>query len=240
MPAARTDFLLTQWARWRAKPQPATPRIRWLDTAAGSVRAFDSGGDGPCIVFTPDGPNVIEHHLPVLDRLAPEFRVVCFDMPGFGLSWPSAAYAHSLDEGARAVLSVLDALHIAQATLAFSCANGLYALRVARLAPQRVRSLRRIAGHALRCGGCFSLAGVVQGLVRESEISLTGAALPCTLLWGGADRTHRATPARSLLALVPHADVVLAGDCGHFPDLEQPERYLQLLRQHLAQLPAHH
>lgn len=293
MPAAWVDFLLTRYARWRSNSAPDTPGMTWLDMPAGRVRVFDSRSDGPCILFTPDGPNVIEHHLATLAALSPDFRVVCFDMPGFGLSLPSASYAHSLDEGARVVLGVLDALGLAQATLAFSCANGFYALRAAQLAPDRISSLflaqtpslsamhawahrtvpavlrmpvvgqltgwlvrrraawswyrkalpvgsdaepfRRTAGHALACGGCFSLAGVVQALVRESDATLVGVAAPCTLLWGSADRSHRATRADSLLALVPHARILRADDCGHFPDIEQPERYARMLREHLAQ-----
>lgn len=266
--------------------------MRWVDLPAGRVRVFDSGGTLPCIVFTPDGPNVIEHHLPVLALLRQDFRVICFDMPGFGLSWPSAAYSHSLDQGAATVLQLMDRLAIDRATLAFSCANGLYALRVALRAPQRVHSLflaqtpslaamqawahktvpgvlrvpvagqlvgwaareraarswyrqalprgtdpepfRGIARHAMRCGACFSLAGVVQGLLRESEASLRDVAAPCTVLWGNADRSHRATAPDALRALVPHAQVIESVDCGHFPDLEQPERYVALLRAHLS------
>jgi len=33
----------------------------------------------------------------------------------------------------------------------------------------------------------------------------------------------------SFLELVPKAEVVRFEDCGHFPDLEQPERFADLL-----------
>jgi pimeloyl-ACP methyl ester carboxylesterase len=294
MLAAWVDFVLMRYARWRAGSVSIASGMTWLDTPTGRIRVFDSRSDGPCILFTPDGPNVIEHHLATLAVLSSDFRVVCFDMPGFGLSLPSASYAHSLDEGARVVLGVLDALGISRATLAFSCANGFYALRAAKLAPDRISSLflaqtpslsdmhawahrtvpsvlripvvgqfigwlvrhraarswyrkalpvdadtepfRRIAKHALACGGCFSLAGVVQALVRESDATLVGVTVPCTLLWGGADRSHRDTQINSLLTLVPHARILRVDDCGHFPDIEQPERYVHMLREHLTEL----
>ncbi len=121
-----------------------------IDTPVGPVRVFDSsGGESatakPCVVFVPDGPNVIEHYDELigllLTQMPTQLRVVCFDMPGFGFSHPQSGYEHSLDHGARAVLGVMDHLGIAKATLAFSCANGFYALRVAQLAPARVSNL---------------------------------------------------------------------------------------------------
>jgi pimeloyl-ACP methyl ester carboxylesterase len=117
------------------------PGTRQLDTRAGCIRVRDTGGKGPVIVMVPDGPNVIEHHGDVIDRLAPHARVVCFDMPGFGFSAPRARYDHSLAQGADVVLAVLDALDMREAALAFSCANGFYAIAAARQAPQRVRHL---------------------------------------------------------------------------------------------------
>ena len=91
--------------------------------------------------MVPDGPNVIEHYEVVINLLSPRLRVVCFDMPGFGHSRPQPSYEHSLDQGAHAVLGVLDGLGIEKATLAFSCANGFYALRSAKLAPERISNL---------------------------------------------------------------------------------------------------
>ena len=106
-----------------------------LMTAVGAVRVFDTQSSEPCVVFVPDGPNVIEHYAALFNLLSQQLRVVCFDMPGFGFSLPEPTYTHSLDQGARAVIGVLDALDIERATLAFSCANGFYALRAAQLSP---------------------------------------------------------------------------------------------------------
>lgn len=283
---------------------PALRHGRFIDTAAGRVHVTDSASgddDRPCIVFTPDGPNVVAHYQHLITLLAPRFRVVCFDMPGFGFSLPAADYAHSLDQGARVVLAVLDQLQIGRATLAFSCANGLYAIRAAQLAPARIDSLMLtqtpalaamqawayrmiprplrvpVAGQLITwlarrklaqlwyrsalpagtdsavfqetvrrsfdAGGCFCLAGVVQGLLRETSLT-TLPDLPCTLIWGNLDRSHRATPPESLRDCLPQAEIVQFGDCGHFPDLEQPDRYAQEIVVHMEKLalrttPAH-
>jgi pimeloyl-ACP methyl ester carboxylesterase len=270
---------------------------RFVDTPVGSVRLFDSASPGPTVVFVPDGPNVIEHYTRLIELLTPFVRVVCFDMPGFGHSLPNASYVHSLDQGAAVVLGVLDALQIESALLAFSCANGFYALRAAQIAPSRISYLvlsqtpsltsmhrwvdRVIPGplkipvvgqiaawlfrqkaakswyrialpkltlsqpfedkaiNALARGGCFCLAGVVQGLCREDVRVLTQFTTPVTVIWGAKDRSHKLTDSNSICEIVPHAEIVEFQDCGHFPDVEQPERYAALLLEKIASPGGH-
>ena len=282
------DSLLTRFsAKQRMGTTGGVLPTRTIDTTPGCVRAFDSGSAKPCVVLVPDGPNVIEHYDILIGLLSKRLRVVCFDMPGFGYSFPQSTYAHSLDQGATVVLGVLDSLRIKKATLAFSCANGFYALRAAQLAPERITNLvlsqtpsltamhawtkrviprplrvpvvgqisawlfRRKAAHgwygvalprttapkpfqekaldALSGGACFCLAGVVQGLARESMVPLSGVATPCTMIWGARDHSHKHTDPMSLHELVPNAEIVRFQDCGHFPDIEQPERFAALL-----------
>jgi pimeloyl-ACP methyl ester carboxylesterase len=297
MLASRIDSALARLAAQHRTGTIGTLSMQRIDTPAGTVRVYDSGVHelhtrdsataNPCVVFVPDGPNVVEHYEELIGLLSQQFRVVCFDMPGFGFSFPPSGYQHSLDHGARAVLGVLDHLGIAKATLAFSCANGFYALRVAQLAPARVSNLvlsqtpslaamhawtRRVipwpirvpvvgqiiawlsrkkaahgwykialpratspslfqqkSGDALSGGACFCLAGVVQGLARESIDSLRGVTTPCTMIWGTLDHSHKHTDPHSLHALVPHAEIVRFEDCGHFPDIEQAARYATIV-----------
>jgi pimeloyl-ACP methyl ester carboxylesterase len=285
MLAAALDSLLNR--SLRAPDASAWPAgTRMVDTRLGRVRLLDTGGSGPVVLMVPDGPNVIEHHGEVIALLRGHARVVCFDLPGFGYSRPPLRYGHRLQEGAGVVLAVMDALDIREAALHFSCANGLYAIAAARLAPQRIRRLllcqtpsmqamrdwtvksvprplqipvvgqllmragrRRFAGiwydialpddrlrpsfnatadHALTHGGCFCLAGVVQGMSQGQEAELSGIRQPVTMLWGDRDRSHRRTRAESLLDLVPQARIEHFPACGHFPDLEQPQRYAQI------------
>jgi len=283
------DSLLAHMsARWQIAPSPGgTPPTRRIETPAGVVRVYDSGSNLPCVVMAPDGPNVIEHYAVLISLLSEKFRVVCFDMPGFGYSHPKPFYRHSLDQGAHAILGVLRRLGIKRATLAFSCANGFYALRAAKLAPRRITNLvlsqtpslsamhawtdrviprllrvpvagqvgawlfrrkaaaswygmalprttearcfREQALAALNTGACFCLAGVVQGLAKESIASLQGTTVPCTMIWGDGDHSHRPTDPYSLHECVPGADIVHFQDCGHFPDLEQPVRFARVL-----------
>jgi len=282
------DSLLARMAARRQASIPLWPRtVRYIETPVGTVRVYDSGSTKPCVVMVPDGPNVIEHYDVLIGLLSQRLRVVCFDMPGFGYSRPQHSYEHSLDQGAQAVLGVLDGLGIGRAALAFSCANGFYALRAAKLAPERISNLilsqtpsltamhawtariiprplripvvgqivawlfrkktaaswygtalprttdpqffRARALAALSDGACFCLAGVVQGLVRERMASPYGVTVRYTMIWGAKDHSHRGTDPRSLHECVSQADIVHFQDCGHFPDIEQPGRFAELV-----------
>jgi pimeloyl-ACP methyl ester carboxylesterase len=43
------------------------------------------------------------------------------------------------------------------------------------------------------------------------------------MVWGGKDYSHRWTDKESLRDLIPHAEILVWDDCGHFPDLEQTD-----------------
>ena len=247
MLSTRIDSVLAKLAaRRRDGRDTGVVPSRQVVTSRATVQLYDSASNKPCVVFVPDGPNVIANYEELIRLLEDRFRVVCFDMPGFGYSIPAAGYDHSLDQGAATVIAVMDELKIATATLAFSCANGFYAIRVAQLAPHRVsrlllsqtpslaamhawskrvvpyvlhlpvlgqlaawaarrkaangwyhlalpkgsdtKAFKQPAMHALDHGGCFCLAGVVQGLAREDGNALQGISTPCTILWGPLDR----------------------------------------------------
>ncbi len=61
----------------------------------------DRGGDKSLLIMTPDGSNAVEHHAGLIHPLRSNFRVVCFDMPGFGFSRPRRTYDHTLERGAN-------------------------------------------------------------------------------------------------------------------------------------------
>lgn len=293
MIGARYDALVYRALRGRRERAAAhwPDAMRWHETSAGNLRIFDSGGDAPAIVLAPDGPCVIEHYDRLIDLLRPDFRVVIFDLPGFGFSAPGKDYGHRLDEGARAVVAVLEHLDLRDATLALSCVNGFYALAAAHLASARVARLVlsqtpgmdamrrwtertvpspvatpllgqvlnfasrhrivtgwyrvavaddahqppfiRTARQALRQGGCYCFAGVVQGMLATNDadpLLQAPAGLPVTLIWGGSDRSHRRTDPASLLRHCPQAEIVRWEHAGHFPELEAPEDFAALLR----------
>lgn len=95
----------------------------------------------PVIISVPDGPNVIEHHENLVAGLSKNFRVICFELPGFGFSFPSFAYDYSLDQSAKVILQLMDILNVETAALALSCSNGFYAIKAAQIAPGRITHL---------------------------------------------------------------------------------------------------
>lgn len=82
---------------------------------------------------------------------------------------------------------------------------------------------------AIAHGGTFSLASGLQGFFKRAAPEFAEISQPALVLWGDADRTHRRTEKRSILDYVPHAQWEEFEDGGHFPELEQAERFVKVL-----------
>lgn len=100
------------------------------------VRIRDTKTNKPVLICVPDGPNVIEHYEPLFQALGQDYRMICFELPGFGFSYPSYRYGFSFSSTAAVILQVMDSLKISRASLSFSCANGFCAIAAAK-APER-------------------------------------------------------------------------------------------------------
>lgn len=104
------------------------------------VLPLDDTGEGPAIVLVHAGiadRSMWSEHLPALARGG--HRAVAVDLPGFGEA-PESATAPWL-----AVLSTMDELGIERAVLVGNSFGGAVALRIAALAPERVRALLLIS-----------------------------------------------------------------------------------------------
>jgi pimeloyl-ACP methyl ester carboxylesterase len=255
-----------------------------LLTQAGTLRVLDTGSRKPSLIIVPDGPCVLEHYTDLIDLLSPDFRVICFDLPGFGFSYPALSYDFSVSQTAETIIEVMDLLEIPFAILAFTCANGFFALHVAQNYPNRVshlvlgqtpsfRSMRqwneRIipkilhvpyigqlivaattrkvaagwydlalppnnehksqfvqhADRALKSGGCFCLASLVQGLSKTQDEEIKEVSIPTLSIYGNKDRSHKHTDFATLRTHAPNAEIIMFQGCGHFPDLERPQEY---------------
>ena len=127
----------TRFAISNARPR-TYGRYRCVEVGGATLRLIDRGSGPFTCVFTPDPPNVLEHHESQLSSFAKHGRVVGFELPGFGHSRPGRSFRYSLDENTETLLQLLDALEIERAVLAFPCIAGLVALEAARRAPSRV------------------------------------------------------------------------------------------------------
>lgn len=286
-------FFLDRWrlsGRMKAFSSRELPHeYHRLNTRLGVLRLRDTGGDKPVLMIVPDGPNVIEHYDELIGLLRADFRIVCFDLPGFGYSFPKKAWDYSYAAANALLLELMTQRKIEQATFSFPCANGFYALAFAEAYPQKVSRLvlvqtpamsemkkwtdrtvpkilripligqiamgrleetfaekwynyalprerdrepwQSTALEAIQNQGCFCLASLSQGLKKMAAVSLSiPESVPALLIHGEKDFTHKPTDfgsARAFrfdLALRPFAD------CGHFPDLEAPEAFAEILK----------
>lgn len=115
--------------------------IRYLNTRAGQLRYVDTRGNKPVLITTPDGPCVIEHYSELIPKLAETFRVICFEMPGTGFSYPSAAYSFTATETSDFMLEIMNTLAVDKAAFAFTCVNAMHATNFAVRFPDRVTHL---------------------------------------------------------------------------------------------------
>lgn len=127
--------------RLRFKNIPRLEILKLIDTDYGKLRVYDSLGQKPVIINVPDGPNVIEHHESLVAKLSKNFRVICFELPGFGFSYPTLKHDYSLDKSAKVILNLMDILKVKRAALSFSCSNGFYAIKAAQISPERFSHL---------------------------------------------------------------------------------------------------
>lgn len=142
MNGALVDTLMTSFRRTAAQKRGVhESNMCYVQTKAAALRVLDTGGDKPALVLTPDGPCVIEHFDALIRAFSDRFRVVCFDLPGTGFSFPARGYRFGIVETADAIVELLDALSIPKAALAFTCANGFFAMNLAKRYPQRVSHL---------------------------------------------------------------------------------------------------
>jgi len=110
---------------------------KYLETDFGKIRTMDSGGNKPVIINVPDAPNTIEHQSGLLKELSKNYRVVCFEYPGAGFSFPNSKFDYSFDHGAKVIFQIMDILKIENAALIFTCSNGYYAMNAAMISSDK-------------------------------------------------------------------------------------------------------
>ncbi|WP_210419177.1 alpha/beta hydrolase, partial [Bradyrhizobium sp. NAS80.1] len=85
-----------QAARSSEWASASRPGIRYVETETARFRIRDGGSGGRTIVLFADGPNALEHHDPIFERLTRWTRVILVDPPGFGFSTPKPGFDFSL------------------------------------------------------------------------------------------------------------------------------------------------
>lgn len=93
------------------------------------------------------------------------------------------------------------------------------------LAPQLVRQ----ANAAFDAGSSWALASLTQAYFGQPAPPFHPVEQKALLVWGERDRSHRHSDPRSGLLYLPRGEFVAFAEAGHFPELEEPQRFADLI-----------
>lgn len=113
--------------------------------------------------------------------LSARHRIISFDLPGFGLSGPSADGRYGGDRDARFVLALMDRLQVPRFAIGGNSLGGEVAWRTALLAPQRVTRLILVNATGPDAGAGAMRLGRLAARVPGLE-HMFGALLPRPLV----------------------------------------------------------
>lgn len=104
-------------------------------------------GDGPAVVLLHGFTESYHCWEPIAQALAAHYKVLVPDLPGSGGSALLPAGGAAMDEMARAVLALLDAAGVDQATVIGHSMGGYVALEMLALAPERLTGIGLVHSH---------------------------------------------------------------------------------------------
>ncbi|MGN6869457.1 MAG: alpha/beta fold hydrolase [Solirubrobacteraceae bacterium] len=119
-------------------------RIRHVETAAGGLSTIEAGTGEPVLLLHGLGATKASF-LPTLDALAPNYRAIGVDLPGFGDSAKPLFGAYDAPFFAQAMTDLLDALELDSAHVVGNSMGGRVALELGLSHADRVRRLVLLA-----------------------------------------------------------------------------------------------
>jgi pimeloyl-ACP methyl ester carboxylesterase len=121
------------------KPQENLPvglKGEFLDVMGVHTRYVQSG-NGPDVLLIHGSTSSVEDWAPVMEALAPDFRVTAYDRPGHGYSSTGARYDY--DYNAEFALAMIHALHLQDVVVAGHSYGGAIAMALAIRKPAEVK-----------------------------------------------------------------------------------------------------
>ncbi|HTX31401.1 MAG TPA: alpha/beta fold hydrolase [Solirubrobacteraceae bacterium] len=119
-------------------------RIRGVATDVGRISMLDAGDGDPVLLIHGLGATKASF-LPTLAALAPEYRTMAVDLPGFGDSAKPLRGAYDAAYFARAMVALLDSLEIERAHIIGNSMGGRVAIELGLSFPDRVGRLALLA-----------------------------------------------------------------------------------------------
>jgi pimeloyl-ACP methyl ester carboxylesterase len=163
--ASRLDLRLCQRAKSRYSRRKHLLNIDHVRLKNCDIRVHIAGR-GPTLVMLPDPPNTIEHHQQLIAELEHGFRVVCFEFPGFGFSYPKPGMQYTLAGLTQVFHELFTVLDITNASMAISCLGAYVGINYAIQYPAEIRSLILIQVADLQQAIRWSYKADVFGLIR--------------------------------------------------------------------------
>ncbi len=156
--------------------------IREFDIPLGdgeNLHAYDTGGDGPVVLWHHGTPNIGTPPRPLLDGV----RWIAYDRPSYGTSTPHPG--RTIGSAARYSAAVADALGIERFAVVGHSGGGSHALACAALLPERVQAVVSAAGLApfeapfdwyagMCASGLASLTAAARGRAAKEKHELSG------------------------------------------------------------------
>jgi pimeloyl-ACP methyl ester carboxylesterase len=123
---------------------PGRLRVRAVATRAGRISTLEAGTGEPVILIHGLGATKASF-LPTVAALAPEYRTIAIDLPGFGDSAKPLRGAYDAPYFADAMVALLDSLEIERAHVIGNSMGGRVALELGLSFPNRLRRLALLA-----------------------------------------------------------------------------------------------
>lgn len=140
--AALFDTVLPAWKSASVIQGPASlsrPNIQFMNLGRAWLRYCLAGEAGPTIVLNTDPPLTIECYDQTIAELSRYFRVVVFEIPGFGFSLPKRwDFRYDFDSITAMLIEFLIRLNSGPYILSFPCLLGFCAIKIASLRPELV------------------------------------------------------------------------------------------------------
>ncbi len=179
-------------------------RIRYMEAGQGAPLVHLHGAGGLRLT-------------PAHDLLCRHFRVVAFEMPGFGQS-PENTRTQSMPELASTMAVAIKNLGLDTFNLMGTSFGGKTALWLALQAPERVLALVLEAPAAIR-----------QEDAEDLESRLASLAAPTLVLFGTRDSVIAPAMGRVYKALMPNCHLVFVYDAAHAISADRPEAFTEVV-----------
>lgn len=144
------NFIDTFWTNTKSRtitesePFKTDKSINFIDLPEAIIRYKLVGKGKQVIVLAVDPPVVIEQYETLLKYLVDDFRVIVFELPGFGFSLPRSTINFGFTETNNLIAKFLKKLDLAPYLLAFPCGSAYGAIDIANRFPELVKGFAMI------------------------------------------------------------------------------------------------